>query len=194
MRPPSRKQQQRRTGSAHAWSHWTCRLAAWLERPPQLGHEVFARGQREIFSHAVEAGQAIDIMEFLWASLAVFDDEVAADTTEVYPGRPIALSQDAEAPRAHPAASGGNPEGAPLARFLPEPAEIADSESHRALRRRSAWFSTLIAGLELAKQGDVVLGQGEISRRSILPRRNSTRYACRGHMAHSPPAGVGLPA
>jgi segregation and condensation protein A len=72
-------------------------LAAWLGRRPQLGHDVFARGQPEIFSHAVAAGQAIDMVEFLWASLAVFDDEVAADTTEVYPGRPIALSQDAEA-------------------------------------------------------------------------------------------------
>jgi chromatin segregation and condensation protein Rec8/ScpA/Scc1 (kleisin family) len=29
------------------------------------------------------------------------------------------------------------------------------------LRLRSAWSSTFIAGLELAKQGDVVLGQGE---------------------------------
>jgi segregation and condensation protein A len=67
-------------------------LAARLERRPQLGHDVFARRQPEIFSHAAEAGQAINIVEFLWASLAVFDDEVAADTTEVYPGRPIALS------------------------------------------------------------------------------------------------------
>ena len=29
------------------------------------------------------------------------------------------------------------------------------------LRRRSDWSRTLIAGLELAKQGEVVLGQGE---------------------------------
>ena len=52
-------------------------------------------------------------------------------------------------------------DGSLVRAFLPGPPEIADSESHRALRRRSAWFSTLIGGLELAKQGDVVLGQGE---------------------------------
>jgi hypothetical protein len=49
----------------------------------------------------------------------------------------------------------------PLERFLPDVPDHADGESRLTLRRRSAWSSTLIAGLELAKQGDVVPGQGE---------------------------------
>jgi hypothetical protein len=50
--------------------------------------------------------------------------------------------------------------------FLPDPPVIAESEAREKLRRRSAWSSTLIAGLELAKQGNVVLGQRVISRQS----------------------------
>jgi hypothetical protein len=49
-------------------------LAGWLERRPQLGHDVFARGAPEIFGLSVEAGQAVDVIEFLWASLALFDE------------------------------------------------------------------------------------------------------------------------
>jgi hypothetical protein len=44
-------------------------------------------------------------------------------------------------------------DGSLVRAFLPGPPEIADSESHRALRRRSAWSSTLIVGLELANAG-----------------------------------------
>lgn len=52
------------------------------------------------------------------------------------------------------------PDGAPLDRFLPDPADHADDEARKTLRRCSAWSSTLVA-VELAKQGDVVLDQGE---------------------------------
>ena len=52
-------------------------LAGWLEQLPQLGHDVFARGRPpsraqspEIFGVSVEASQALDVVEFLWASLA----------------------------------------------------------------------------------------------------------------------------
>ena len=73
-------------------------LAGWLERRPQLGHDVFARGQPEIFGVSVEAGQAIDVVEFLWASLALFDDDTAAaDTATVYQARPFELYAVAEA-------------------------------------------------------------------------------------------------
>jgi hypothetical protein len=56
-------------------------LAGWLERRPQLGHDVFGRGQPEIFGVSVAAGQAVDVVEFLWASLALFDDDTAAADT-----------------------------------------------------------------------------------------------------------------
>jgi segregation and condensation protein A len=135
-------------------------LAKWLERRPQLGHDVFGRGQPEIFGNSVAAGPAVDGVEFLWASLALFDDATEKETTEVYRARPFELYQVAGARVRILRRLAAIPQGAPLARFLPDPPEIAESEARKKLRRRSAWSSTLIAGLELAKQGDVVLGQG----------------------------------
>ena len=135
-------------------------LAFWLEHRPQLGHDVFARGRPEFFGHAVEAGQAIDMVEFLWASLALFDDETAVDTTERYRARPFELYAVAEARERILRLLVETPNGAPLARFLPDPGGDLESEVWGKIRRRSGWASTFIAGLELAKQGDVVLGQG----------------------------------
>ena len=62
-------------------------LAGWLERRPQLGREVFARGRPEFFGVSVEAGQAIDVVEFLWVSLALFDDAAGPETEEIYQPR-----------------------------------------------------------------------------------------------------------
>jgi segregation and condensation protein A len=135
-------------------------LAGWLERRPQRGHDVFTRGQPEFFGNAVEAGQAIDVVEFLWASLALFDDETAVDTTEIYRARPFEPYQVADARARILRLLAETPEGAPLERFLPDPAGDPAGEKLAKLRRRSGWASTFIAGLELAKQGAVVLGQG----------------------------------
>ncbi len=134
-------------------------LAGWLERRPQLGHDVFGRGAPEIFGVSVEAGQAIDVIEFLWASLALFDDEPVADTANVYRPRPTELYDVAEARDRILRRLAEMPGGGSLARFLPDSPEPEDDEAHRALRRRSAWSSTLVASLELAKQGDLALAQ-----------------------------------
>jgi chromatin segregation and condensation protein Rec8/ScpA/Scc1 (kleisin family) len=56
---------------------------------------------------------------------------------------------------------GETPCGVPFERLLPEVPEHTNSEAQRALLRRSAWSSTFTASLELAKQGDVVVEQGE---------------------------------
>jgi segregation and condensation protein A len=50
------------------------------------------------------------------------------------------------------------PDGGPLDQFLPD-LRADDSEPWRELRRRSGRASTFIAGLELARQGDVELAQ-----------------------------------
>jgi segregation and condensation protein A len=138
-------------------------LAGWLERRPQLGHDVFARGLPEVFGVSVEAGPAIDVIEFLWPSLALFDDDAAPpDTTLLYrpPPRPD-LHTVAEARERILRQLAETPEGGPLVRFLPEmpETETVGAQSLPALRRRSAWSSTFVAGLELAKQGEVALGQ-----------------------------------
>ena len=48
----------------------------------------------------------------------------------------------------------------PLADLLPDEAPDAGAASRRALRRRSGWATTFVAGLELARQGAVAMGQG----------------------------------
>jgi len=45
---------------------------------------------------------------------------------------------------------------------LPGPnQQAAQAQTETRLRRRSAWSSTFVASLELAKQGDVALAQAE---------------------------------
>jgi len=50
-------------------------------------------------------------------------------------------------------------EGKALGQLLPGRAEGAEAETETGLRRRSAWTSTFVASLELAKQGAVMLEQ-----------------------------------
>ncbi|MBV9749062.1 MAG: hypothetical protein JO157_09620 [Acetobacteraceae bacterium] len=139
-------------------------LAAWLTRRPQLGRDVFARGQPELVGLTVAPAHEIDFIEFLWAALDLFDDEVV-DTASVY--RPPVLDlysvQDARARILRLLAQA--PEGQLLDRLLPEQDAPVGTEGEAppaprsALRRRSAWSSTLAACLELAKQGEVTLAQ-----------------------------------
>jgi hypothetical protein len=119
--------------------------------------EVCRREGRDV----VLRRQAIEAVEFLWASLALFDDDTAADTTDVYRARPFELYQVAEARERILRLLAEVPEGAPLERLALEFGGISEREMWAKLRLRSAWSSTFIAGLELAKQGDMVLGQGE---------------------------------
>jgi segregation and condensation protein A len=52
------------------------------------------------------------------------------------------------------------PDGARLEWFLP-PVDVGDETSgRRDPRRRAAWAGTLLAGLELAREGNVALLQG----------------------------------
>src|SRR6516225_4679816 len=74
-------------------------LARWLDRRPQLGRDVFARGQPDEFAAALGAEHdrgpiehvrwgPVDVVEFLWASLALFDEvDDAVDTAAVYQPR-----------------------------------------------------------------------------------------------------------
>jgi segregation and condensation protein A len=136
-------------------------LAHWLERRPQLGHQVFARGQPEVFGVSVDAVQAIDMVEFLWASLALFDDDNnQPDAASVYRPLPLELYAIAEARERIVRLLQQSPEGVTLDRLLPDAAAPANDAGLSPLRRRSAWSSTFIAGLELARQGDVTLTQG----------------------------------
>ena len=134
-------------------------LGGWLARRPQLGHDVFARGRPEVFGVSVDSGQAADVIAFLWASLALFDDTPAPDTAAAYRPRPLDLDTVVEARNRILQRLAESPEGAPFERFLPELPPVADGDLRRAVWGRSAWSSTLLAGLELARQGAVTLAQ-----------------------------------
>lgn len=145
-------------------------LADWLERRPRLGHDVFARGRPEPRGVAIDAAPALDVVGFLWASLALFDDDAAdADTVPLY--RPVSFDL-------YPVAAArarilrvleDMPDGASFEKLLPDMETITAPAARAALRRRSAWSSTFVASLELARQGDVLLAQEEAVQRGEDP-------------------------
>jgi len=148
-------------------------LAAWLEQRPQLGRDVFAQGKPEAPGAAVEAaaplaGQldalpaapALDVTEFLWASLALFDDDApGADAAAQYRPRWLDLHTVPDARARILRRLAETPDGHRLDTLLPEATDAAGAEAQSLLRRRSAWASTFVASLELAKRGDVALAQ-----------------------------------
>jgi segregation and condensation protein A len=137
-------------------------LADWLEQRPQLGRDVFARGQPELLGTSIATDHEIDVIEFLWASLALFEDPGDdVETAAGYRQRWFDLYPVAEARARILRLLDGTPEAQSLDRLLPELVDDDEVETPAgpALRRRAAWSSTLIASLELAKQGDLTLAQ-----------------------------------
>jgi len=135
-------------------------LAAWLEARPQLSYDVFARGAPEWLGTGLATAHQVDVVSFLWASMALFDDGARdVDTGIVYhpPGQDLHGLLDAR--QRILALLDTLPDGASLERFLPDPDEAHDNPARAVLRRRSAWASTLLAGLELARHGDVAMTQ-----------------------------------
>jgi segregation and condensation protein A len=80
---------------------------------------------------------------------------------DVYRPLPFELYQVAEARDLILRLLAAAPDGGSLERFLSDPIDLPESGARGKLRLRSAWSSTFIAGLELAKQGAVALGQRE---------------------------------
>jgi segregation and condensation protein A len=147
-------------------------LAAWLDRRPQLGRDVFARGRPERLATPVEAGHEVDVIAFLWACLALFDAPTEGpDRAVVDRPRRREVHAVPEARERIRRLLDRAPDGGPLGWFRPDTA-AADTE----LRRRSAWSSTFAASLELGKQGDAVLTQNglfmpiQVSRPPGTPR------------------------
>jgi segregation and condensation protein A len=148
-------------------------LARWLDGRPQLGRDVFARGQPEDFAAALGAEpdrdpiehvrwEPVDVVGFLWASLALFDEvEDAVDTAEVYRPRRRNWYSVVAARARILALLAQAPEGGRFEQFLPDVAEAAmtGEEIGSRVRRGLAWGCTFVASLELAKQGDLTLAQ-----------------------------------
>jgi segregation and condensation protein A len=124
---------------------------AWLQARPQLGIEVFARPQPV----QSREGGYVALME---ACLAVLRGHAGPEATPVY--RPVipplwrvpdALARVRALLAAHPA-------GGTLERFLPP---LAVEAPDHPIQSRAAVASTLVAGLELARDGTAHLEQGE---------------------------------
>ena len=98
----------------------------------------------------------VDVIEFLWACAAQFEDDAApVDTATVYqpPWRDLYSVLDARTHILRLLAS----DHQPLERFLP--GAPSEDGARLPLWRRSAVASTLVAGLELARDGVVRLHQ-----------------------------------
>ena len=137
-------------------------LAAWLDVQPQLGRDVFARGQPRRVGMSVVAGHEATVIEFLWAAMALFDDAPSdPDDAPRYRPQPLDLHAVADARRRIMRLLAAGPDGQTLDRLLPEQTGNAGGGTDATLKRRSAWASTFVVSLELAKAGEVRLAQDE---------------------------------
>jgi segregation and condensation protein A len=138
-------------------------LAAWLDRRPVLGRDVFARGCEEYPDGFGEVHHAqVDVIAFLWAAMELFDDPAdQPDTVEIY--RPAGANPysipEARLRILRLLAEAGQSQT--LDRLLPEEIRNAQVNNQKIgmLRARAAVSTTFIAALELAKQGDVAMDQ-----------------------------------
>jgi len=161
-------------------------LAGWLERRPQLGRDVFAGGQPELPALRVDAGPTVanryevDVVEFLWAGLALFDDAPkVATVAPTYRPLPFDLYTVAEAGARILRELAKVSDPAPLQRLVPQAPAEGEGAAHSPLRRRSGWASTLIACLELAKQGKVATTQDGSFEPILVSRDPATASAGR---------------
>jgi len=137
-------------------------LAAWLDARPQLGRDVFVRGQPEIMGLSLVAEHEVGVIEFLWAAMALFDDDRPdPDTAPRYRPHWLDLHSIPDARLRIMRLLAERTDGQTLDRLLPERTAGVEGGTETALRRRSAWTSTCVASLELAKQGEVGLQQDQ---------------------------------
>ena len=112
---------------------------------------VFARGGTAATSHAGRGGDLTDLLRACLVALQVPPDQAA----DILP-RPPRLWAASDAIRLMRERLAGRAGATPLSDFLPP---LADTAPHRALRHRAALASTLVAGLELAREARLTLEQ-----------------------------------
>ena len=135
------------------------RLAAnWLDARPQLGRDAFARGQAEELTEIDRSALAASMPALVRAYLAALRRKRAAPACQPR-NAPLWSVQDALGRLA--ALIGRVPEWSVLERFLPE-------ASPNPAARRAALASTLLAGLELARDGSLRLRQEQPFGRILL--------------------------
>jgi segregation and condensation protein A len=125
--------------------------AAWLAARPVLGQDVFARGMPEDHTEIDRSRLGVELGALVRAYLAA----IRRGTRPVpYRPRPLTLWKVQEALRRLQTLLGSVPDWATLTQFLPE-------HLGGVIERRAALTSTLLAGLEMARDGKVQLRQEE---------------------------------
>jgi segregation and condensation protein A len=137
--------------------------AVWLAARPQLGHDIFARGAPEDHTEIDRSRLALDLSSLVRAYLAAARRR--SDTRRYQP-RPVTLWSVKEALQRLAALLGSLPDWTSLDQFLPP-------TLGGPLERRGALASTLLAGLEMAREGALRLRQ-ETAFGPILVRRASS--------------------
>jgi segregation and condensation protein A len=125
------------------------RLADWLERRPQLGRDLFGRGEAE---PAADTQPAADLTALLRACLTLLELPARERAWRPNPP-PLWRVPDALAQMRRLLAA--MPQGGPLEEFLPTVGQGPIAQ----LQQRAALASTLVAGLELSRDGAAVLDQ-----------------------------------
>jgi segregation and condensation protein A len=124
--------------------------AEWLERRTQLGRDTFRRGQPE----ATAAGRSGERTELLRACLPAL--QVPEGQAVALRPRPPPLWTASDALAHFTRLLAVLPDGSSLTAYLPD---ISHNAPMRGLRCRAAIASTLIAGLERARDGALALDQ-----------------------------------
>jgi segregation and condensation protein A len=124
--------------------------ADWLNRRAQLGRDVFRRGRPEV-SAAPRGGDIADLLRACLVALRVPEEEAVA-----FRPRPPPLWTASDALGLVTRLLAVLPDGSPLTAYLPP---IPQDAPARTLRCRAAVASTLIAGLEHARDGALSLDQ-----------------------------------
>jgi segregation and condensation protein A len=129
-------------------------IATWLEAQPQLGRDMFERGHGYTQMGPVVAA---DLAGLFQACLSVLQKSEHGGPDVYIPPR-LPFWTPAQARRRLLAMLEGLPEGGELLGFLPP---LRKDAANPALRVRGAIAGTLIAALELAKEGLAELRQTE---------------------------------
>jgi segregation and condensation protein A len=134
--------------------------SSWLQARPQLGQEVFARPEAE----APRESGYVALMEACLVVLRSRAGEPALVEASVYRPPLPSLWRVPDALARIRAVLAERPEGGDLSSFLPPiatDATIAAEAPDRTLQTRAAVASTLVAGLELAREGVLSIQQAE---------------------------------
>jgi segregation and condensation protein A len=123
--------------------------AAWMGKRPQRGWDFFARGAPEDFSETDRSRLSVSLSGLLSAYLAA---RRRAGAGAKYRPKPMTYFSVQEALARLSRLIGSVPDWSTLESFLPEGLDPG-------LPRRAALSATLVAGLEMAREGGILLRQ-----------------------------------